>query len=212
MISLSDYTDPFVAILDFEKALAEFTGAPYVITTDCCTHAIEIAFRIEPVSHVKFMAKTYLSVPMVMHKLGISYELMDRPWWGEYQFEGSRVWDSARRMEPGMYRAGQIQCLSFGLSKPLFIGRGGCILTDDPEIYRRASRMRSDGRDLFAYKLWKDQQEFEVGYHYTLRPEECVKGLNLLNARQFTEQTPKMHDYPDCREIVIRDSALSNNK
>ena len=60
-----------------EKALAEFTGAPYVVTTDCCTHAIELCFRLLEIKSCSFTAYTYLSVPMTMHLLGVDYQLTD---------------------------------------------------------------------------------------------------------------------------------------
>lgn len=205
MITLDDYKDPFEAILDFESALAKFTGAPYVVTTDCCTHAMEIALRLRRPDKVTFPAYTYLSVVMLMHKLNIPYTLTDTQWRGEYLLKGSSVWDSARLLEPMMFRPGQIQCLSFGISKPLFIGRGGCLLTDDLEIYKRASCMRSDGRDLFSHKKWINQKYFQVGYHYNLRPEYCVQGLNLLKSNSFVPQTDELYNYPDCRDLVIND-------
>ena len=65
--------------------------------------------------------------------------------------------------------------------------------------------MRFDGRDIFQYSPWLAQKKFHVGYHYYLRPEECIIGLNLLQNRQFIEQTDKLHNYPDCREIEIYD-------
>ena len=34
------------SVRKFEQELATFTGAPYVVTTDCCTHAIELCFRL----------------------------------------------------------------------------------------------------------------------------------------------------------------------
>ena len=36
-------------ISEFEKALAKYTGAPYAIMTDCCTHAIEMCLRYDRV-------------------------------------------------------------------------------------------------------------------------------------------------------------------
>jgi dTDP-4-amino-4,6-dideoxygalactose transaminase len=205
MIQLSDFEKPFDAILAFESQIAAWTGAPYCVTTDCCTHAIEIALRLtQPVSVLQFSAYTYLSVPMTMHKLGISYELIDQPWTGCYQFLGSHIWDCARRFERNMYEQGQIQCLSFGRTKPLQIGLGGCILTDDADLYRRASRMRYDGRDIFVESPWHTQSEFEIGFHYYLRPEECVMGLNLLQNQQFIPQIEKHYSYPDCRQIKIK--------
>lgn len=204
MNTLKDYTNPFQAILDFEEAIANYTGAPYCVTTDCCTHSIEIAFRLaHNNSPVSFPARTYLSVPMTMHKLGIDYELTDETWRGSYQFKGSKIWDCARQFEPNMYTSGSVQCISFGMSKPLQIGLGGCLLTDDKNLYEQASRMRYDGRDIFNYSPWVSQKEFTVGYHYYLRPEECVIGLNLLAERKFTPQLDKHFDYPNCKEILI---------
>jgi dTDP-4-amino-4,6-dideoxygalactose transaminase len=206
MRTLSDYSNPFQAILDFETAVAEFTGAPYCVTTDCCTHAIEIAFRLTHTNGViSFPSRTYLSVPMTLRKLKIPYVFTNESWHGSYQFKGSAVYDYARRFEPNMYESGTIQCVSFGLSKPLQIGQGGCLLTDDVKIYQEASRMRYDGRDIFNYSPWSTQKKFRLGYHYYMRPEECVVGLNLLEQKKFTPQLPKHFDYPDCNDIEIVD-------
>jgi dTDP-4-amino-4,6-dideoxygalactose transaminase len=206
MRKLEDYKNPFQAILDFEAAICAYTGAPYCVTTDCCTHAIEIAFRLaHDNGPVKFPAHTYLSVPMTMHKIGIEYELLDVEWRGGYKFEGSRIYDYARKFDVGMYIPGSVQCVSFGMTKPLQIGLGGCLLTDDANIYKEASRMRYDGRDIFNFSPWSEQKVFRVGYHYYLRPEECVVGLNLLESQQFTPQQDKFYNYPDCRSIIIHD-------
>ena len=113
----------------------------------------------------------------------------------------SRIWDSARRLERNMYRTGQLQCLSFGNGKPLQIGRGGAILTDDVEVYDQLSMMRYDGRDL-RVTPWQEQQTFKVGYHYKPTIEEAELGLKLLP--QVNER-PKYYEYPDCRNITIID-------
>ena len=193
----------FDKILQFEQALAEFTGAPYVIMTDCCTHAIELCMRYERVEFCTFTPFTYLSIPMLMHKLDIEYEYeVDDPaqWVGEYRFLSTRIWDSARRLEANMYRPGQMQCVSFGHDKPLPIGRGGAILLDDDEAYQAILRMRYDGRDL-TVNPWVEQKEFRVGYHYRPTIEEAERGLELLN--QYTSQPPRAVIYPDCRQINI---------
>lgn len=203
-MNISDYCEPFDAVLDFERAVAHYTGAPYCVATDSCTHAIEIAFRLTFNNNmVMFPAHTYLSVPMTMHKLNIPYMMTDETWVGEYEFKGSKIWDSARRFERHMYQDGQIQCISFGRTKPLEIGRGGCLLTDNRELYRSASRMRMDGRDIFKYKPWATQENFDVGFHYYMKPEDCVTGLNMLHGKQFTEQISNFYNYPDCRSITI---------
>lgn len=205
MKSLSDYKNPFDAIIDFQNKISEYTGAPYAIVTDCCTHAIEIAFRIQKVRRTMFPSRTYLSVPMTMHKLDVRYHLTDKDWYrdGYYQFEGTNIWDYARHFTEEMYRPGTIQCVSFGRTKPMEIGKGGCILTDDPLVADRANRMRYDGRDIFKYKPWVEQKIFEVGFHYYMKPEEAVEGLNLLESRTFVSQCEEHFNYPDCRLIEI---------
>jgi dTDP-4-amino-4,6-dideoxygalactose transaminase len=193
----------FDKIFEFEKKLAEFTGAKFTIMTDCCTHAIELCLRYDQVKHCKFTPYTYLSVPMTMHKLSIDYNYLDhqrQQWVGEYQFINTRIWDSARKLTPNMYQKNQLQCLSFGFNKPLNIGRGGAILLDDETAYNAISRMRYDGRDL-STSPWENQKEFIVGYHYKPTIEEAVLGLQKL--KSYIWESPKEILYPDCRKIQI---------
>jgi dTDP-4-amino-4,6-dideoxygalactose transaminase len=103
-----------------------------------------------------------------------------------------------------MYKPGQIQCLSFGRTKPLEIGRGGCVLTDDPILAKKLNSMRYDGRDILKYNLWADQKVFEVGYHYYLRPEESIIGINKLLSHTFVEQVDSFYNYPDCKTLEIK--------
>jgi dTDP-4-amino-4,6-dideoxygalactose transaminase len=189
----------FDRILDFEQALAEYTGAPYAIMTDCCTHAIELCLRYQKPGNCAFTAFTYLSIPMTMHKLGIEYRLIPEVWTGEYRFHGATIWDSARRLERGMYRAGQMQCLSFGYTKPLQIGRGGAILLDNQAAYNTMIEQRYDGRKL-SVTPWQEQKTFMVGYHYRPTPEEAEIGLEKLSS---IDERPKYHQYPDLRDIKI---------
>jgi dTDP-4-amino-4,6-dideoxygalactose transaminase len=194
----------FNKILQFETALAEFTGAPYVIMTDCCTHAIELCLRYDQVTECRFTPYTYLSIPMTMHKLGIKYSYHDedaQTWCGEYAFELTRIWDSARRLEPNMYRAGTLTCVSFGRTKPLEIGRCGAILLDDLEAYKTMLAQRYDGRDL-NISPWQAQEIFHVGYHYKPTTEEAELGSQLLS---LVNEAPKFVAYPDCRKIKIID-------
>jgi len=200
----------FDKILKFEKELAEFTGAPYAIMTDCCTHAIELCLRHDKIKECSFTPYTYLSIPMTMHKLGIKYDYFPdslphrQEWIGEYKFEGTRIWDSARRLEQNMYHPGTMQCLSFGHSKPLHIGRGGAILLDDVEAYDTMLAQRYDGRDL-SISPWETQQVFRVGYHYKPTLEEAEIGLALLQGIKANKPAPVYVKYPDLREIKIID-------
>lgn len=189
----------FDTIKKFEGQLAEYTGAPFAVMTDCCTHAIEMCLRYKKVKRVQFTAYTYLSIPMTMHKLGIEYELVPEKWTGEYRFYGTDIWDSARRLEHGMYRPGMIQCLSFGHNKPLQIGHGGAILLDDKEAYGFLLQQRYDGRDL-EIRPWQAQRVFKVGYHYRPTIEDAQQGLEKLS---LVNEQPKYHQYPDLRDITI---------
>jgi len=110
---------------------------------------------------------------------------------------GTNIWDSARLLRRGMYRAGQMQCLSFGHGKPLSIGKAGAILTDSYTQYRELSLMRSDGRDLLV-SPWERQQTFGEGYHYCPTLETCRSGIEKLPQ---ADPEPKYHQYPDLRTV-----------
>jgi len=189
----------FDILFAFEEELARYTGAPYVVATDGCTHAVELVMRYYQIRSVECTAYTYLSIIQTMAYLGIRYNLTGEKWIGEYQFHGTNIWDSARRLEPEMYRPGQIQCLSFGNTKPLQIGKMGAILLDDVQAYHRLSAMRSDGRDLRT-RPWQEQRTFSIGWHYCPTLEDCAKALSKLPTVQ-----PQCQDvtYPDCRNIAI---------
>ena len=188
----------------FEKSLTNFTGAPYAVTTDCCTHAIELCFRLLDIKSCKFTAQTYLSIPMTMNLLGVSYELTDEMWHGEYQFEGTPIWDSARCLKPNMYRNKQYQCLSFGHGKPLDNVRGGAILLDNKKHSEELKMMAYDGRDQ-RHNNWIDQKVYRQGFHYMMRYEECESAKLLLeqyiSAGDFEH---KYKPYPDVRSIEIK--------
>jgi dTDP-4-amino-4,6-dideoxygalactose transaminase len=195
----------FDKILEFERALAKYTGAPYAIMTDCCTHAIEMCLRYDRVRGLKMTPFTYISIPMTMHKLAIDYVYLDektQTWAGEYNFAYTRIWDSSRRLESNMYKSGQMQCLSFGRNKPLEIGHGGAILLDNRRAYDVIIKQRYDGRDL-NISPWETQKTFQPGYHYRPSIEDAVRGLELL--AQYESQAPVFVQYPDLRNIIIEE-------
>ena len=186
------------SVSKFEQELSTFTGAPYVVTTDCCTHAIELCFRLLQIKTCRFSAHTYISVPMTMKLLGVDYELSMTPWRDEYQFLGTPVWDSARCLKPDMYRRGQYQCLSFGHTKPLDNVRGGAILLDNEVHYKQLKSMSYDGRDS-SYNNMKDQKVFKQGFHYMMRYEECESASKLLDAYITTGKFE--HEYKPYSDI-----------
>lgn len=189
----------FNKLFEFEHALAEYTGARFAVVTDCCTHAIELCMRLDNIETTSFTAYTYLSIPQLMRNLNIDFTMTNEQWIGEYQFHGTSIWDSARRLQRGMYRKGQKQCLSFGNGKPMQLGRCGAILLDNTEEYIQLSRMRSDGRDLHQ-SPWQNYPATQ-GYHYCPTLETCEKGLLHL---PYINESPKKQNYPDCREIKFQ--------
>ena len=191
----------FDVLFEFESAIAEYTGAPYAIVTDCCTHALHLCFLYDNVKSLSFPAYTYLSILQLMNQLNIDYIYNNDEWQedGEYQFKGTRIWDSARLMGRNMYRPGQLQCLSFGNGKPLQLGRVGAILTDDPDAHKELSCMRSDGRDLQIHP-WPMQQTFRQGFHYCPTLESCSLGLEKI--KHIATSVTKIN-YTDLRMLNI---------
>ena len=82
------WNDLFDIIKIFEDKISKYTGSPYVTVTDCCTHALELSFRYlihkSKITKVTLPAYTYLSVPMMLKKLDIDFELLDQDWQGYY--------------------------------------------------------------------------------------------------------------------------------
>jgi len=102
-----------------------------------------------------------------------------------------------------MYRSGQYQCLSFGPGKPVDNVRGGAILCDNAEDYKKLKMMSYDGRNPDV-ALWIDQKQYTQGFHYMMRWEEEDTALDKLNA-YINKGTYKQEykPYYDCRDIKI---------
>ena len=195
----------FDKFTEFENALGDYTGAPYVVLTDCCTHAVELCLRLKGTDTVTLPYRSYISIPMTMHKLNIQY-LYDTEveWEYEYRIRLTNIWDSARNFTKNMYRANQMQCLSFGHSKRLEIGHGGAILTSNRDDAEQLRRMAYDGRDL-TISPWQDQKVFRVGYHYKPSIEDCEKGLYMLANNKLKTKESQLVKYTDLTEIEIVD-------
>ena len=199
---LEKYDDPYDAVREFEQQVADFAGAKAGVATDSCTHAIELCLRFLKPEYVFLPHRTYLSLPMLMHKLNIPYSYEEQEWDQEYKLIGADVYDSARLFKENMYEnhhRGMFQCLSFGHGKPLSIGTGGMILTDNNHTAMVLRRMAYDGR-MLHHKPWAEQQVFEVGYHYMMRPEQAIQGMELLKKPLNKMPVP---NYPDLRTINI---------
>ena len=83
-------------VKEFEQTIAKFYNAPYAVAVDCCTHAIELCLRLEKKQVIVSCPKhTYLSVPMTLEKLGMSWLWSDEQWKDYYYIGGTSVVDAA---------------------------------------------------------------------------------------------------------------------
>jgi len=207
---LSDYHNPLEANDDFEKALAEFTGANGVVVVDSCTHAIELGLRYaKPKMYATLPQNTHFTVPMTLANLGIEYMFTEDNWENEYRIEGSNVYVAANQLAKDMFQTEnpnqrKIICLSFGPGAPLDLGGGGAILTNDKKAYDWLKLAANDGRDL-SLSNWRDQKVFkQLGFHYGMRPADAVRGIDMLADNEFNEQKQDRYsNYPDMREVLL---------
>ncbi|MBC8416921.1 DegT/DnrJ/EryC1/StrS aminotransferase family protein [bacterium] len=192
----------------FEEIVAEFVHAKYAIATDSCTNAIflclkyyEQRYGLNDRPAIKVPKQTYLSVPQAVMHAGWDVEFVDDSWVGEYRLDPYPIYDSATRFEEEMYsRSVQLnnldllQCISFHVKKPLPIGRGGMILTDDKDAMEWLKQARYDGR---KGDMFNDINDIEVlGYHMYMTPEQAARGIELFYGIDVT-RGKSYSNYPD---------------
>lgn len=183
--------NPYNVVREFEAAIAEYTGAKYAVAVSSCTEAIMLAcacaWRYQPDKIATIPKRTYVGVPMSIIHAGGEVRFDDRIWMGEYQILGTNVWDSAKLLTSGMYRPGQMQCISLHWAKTLAVGWGGVILHDSPEADEWLRRARFDGRREGVAP--KDDKDLIIGWHCMMSPAQAAEALTRLSF------LPK-HNYP----------------
>ena len=198
---------------EFERKLCEYTGAPYAIAVDNQSNALFLALMYESSKGLKdrtlaIPKHTYPSVPCEIIHSGNKVKFIDsdKMLTGEYELQGSIVWDSALRFSFNMYRSGQMQCLSFtGPYKHLKLGKGGAILTDNIEAYKWLKKARFSGRSECSYH---DDYFDMLGWNFYMLPELAAKGVRDMQQFYNLDGTPKdMPDltlpYPDLSKFKI---------
>lgn len=186
----------------FENAIASFFGAPFAVSVDSCTHGIELCLRYLNVSRITVPRRTYISIPMLAYKLGITLEWVDTEWQDYYSlgtesFRAKEVFDAAVLWKPNSYLPGKFMCLSFQYQKHLSLGRGGMILCPDKDSADTLKRMSYDGR--LPNIPWREQDDIlQPGYHYYLIPELAELGLKKLDeAIKTPPRIWQISDWPD---------------
>jgi len=201
---------------EFEKALVDYTGAPYVVTLDNMSNALFLGLYYEKnvvknikTESVSIPSRTYPSVPCeIIHAgLKVSFEYVEgNTIKGAYNLKNSNVWDSALRFTADMYIPGSHMCISFtGPYKHFKLSKGGAILTDSLAAYHWFKRARYSGRRECSYH---DDYFDMLGWNFYMMPELAARGLLLMNQFYNLDGTKKVNEdlelpYPDLSKFEI---------
>lgn len=225
--------NPHKITAEFEKALCEYTGAPYAVAVDNCSNALFLALYYELQVKDQAYSKTitipkhtYMSVPNEIIHAGGKVEFANNVRFtatfepncieGAYQLLPTNIWDSALSFTSNMYNAGTHMCLSFtGPYKHLKLGKGGAILTDDLNAYAWFKRARFSGRTECSYH----DDDFDgttiignappvAGWNFYMLPEIAARGLHMMTQFYNQDGTPKHNEdlclpYPDLSKFKL---------
>jgi len=194
------FDQPWQVVDQFEKKLADFFGAPYAVVTDCCTHALELCFRIVDQfdQRVNVPVHTYMSVPMMLQNIGQPWQFVDNKWIDWYQLDPLPIIDAAFMWRKNSYQSGTLTCVSFQHKKHISIGRGGVIFTDNKVYYQRLQKLCRDGRDPCLSQNQDDVRE--IGYHYYMTPEDAARGILLFD--QLKNQPSRIWSWDDYKILT----------
>jgi len=196
-----DINDARDAVKIFENKIAKYAGSKYAVSVDSCTNAIFLSLKyLKATGQIIFPSRTYVSAPMAAVLAGCNIKFKDYEWSGMYYLDPYPVVDSAVRFTKDMYEKGTLQCLSFQIKKRLPIGKGGMILTDDPEANRWLRVASFEGRHLdFPY----DKDEFEmIGWNMYMTPEDAARGVLLFD--QLPEHNPDGCTHLDYHDLTTK--------
>jgi len=201
---------------DFERALCDYTGAPYAIVLDNMSNALFLSLYYEKniknsidTDTITIPSRTYPSVPCeIIHAgLKVDFEPVEgKTITGAYNLVGSNVWDSALRFTADMYSPNTHMCVSFtGPYKHFKLSKGGAILTDDHDAMLWFKRARFSGRRECSYH---DDYFDMLGWNFYMMPELSARGLLMMSQfYDFKGNKKHMDDlelpYPDLSKYEI---------
>jgi dTDP-4-amino-4,6-dideoxygalactose transaminase len=196
---------------EFEKALSDYTGAPYVVTVDNQSNGLFLALMYENVKNqeITIPSRTYPSVPCEIIHAGakVNFKPVEGTTLkGAYQLEPTNVWDAALSFTADMYKPGTHMCVSFtGPYKHFKLSKGGAILTDNEDAYKWFKRARYSGRNECSYH--EDNLDM-LGWNFYMMPELATRGL-LLMGQFYNADGTKKHiqdselPYPDLSKFEV---------
>lgn len=191
----------FESVQTFESEICKFFGSPYAVAVDSCTHGVELCLRYTKATKIEVPKRTYLSIPFLAEKLGISRLWKDENWI-DYYYLTDKVIDAAVLWKKDSYIPNTMMCISFQYQKHLSLGRGGVILLDNEDDAIELKKMSYDGR--IPNIPWRNQNINTVGYHYYMTPETAQLGLHKL--QKAIDTKPKqwvVTDWPDLTEMDV---------
>jgi dTDP-4-amino-4,6-dideoxygalactose transaminase len=196
---------------EFERALSDYTGAPYAIAIDNQSNALFLCLKWVGIEgeEITIPTRTYPSVPCEIKHAGgkVRFKSVEGlTLTGAYQLEPTMVWDSALRFTHNMYIDNSLMCLSFtGPYKHLKLGKGGAIITDDYAAMLWLKRARFSGRRECSYQ---DDHFDMLGWNFYMMPEIAARGLQLMT--QFYDLNGNALDnedlelpYPDLSQYEV---------
>jgi len=201
-------TNPYISVILFEEAIADYCGSKYAVAVESCTSALFLSlmyckqhYQVQPTT-IDIPSRTYPGVACSIIHAGYKVAFDDYPWEGEYMLKPFNIWDAALRFRKGMYHGG-FQCISFHIKKLLPIGRGGAILTDDLEAVKWFRKARFDGRN--PVPLQEDDFTM-LGWNCYMTPDQAARGLQLFQAKgdkEFEDLKVSEQGYPDLSKFPI---------
>jgi dTDP-4-amino-4,6-dideoxygalactose transaminase len=190
----------FEVVRDFERAIANYTGARYAVTVNSCTNALFLCCKYLNVNEVCIPKRTYVGVPMAIVNAGGRVKFDDREWRGSYGLDPYPIYDSARRFTSGMYRGGY-ECVSFHIAKILGLDQGGAILHEDEEADKWFRKARFDGRTEGTHP--KEDTFSTPGWHFYLSPPIAAQGLWRMSYLPKHNDDLPNDDYPDLSQAPL---------
>lgn len=195
-------------VSDFEKEVAKFLGSKFGVALDNCSNAIFLCCKYLGVKNVNIPKCTYPSVPSSVIHAGGTVVFDDRDWISKrfYRLDPYPIYDAAHLFQKNMCKkiANEIDgkffvCVSFSATKPINIGKGGMILTNDENAVDWLKQARYCGRN--EKPLMQDSFEI-LGWNMYMTPEQAARGLVLMNDTKSLRKKP-MPKYPDLSQFKV---------
>ncbi len=205
--------NPYSIVADFEESVAKYAGCKYAVAVDNCSNALFLCAKHLRVKHVTIPSRTYPSVPSAIINAGGVVNFENREWRHNryYRLLPYPIYDAAHMFCENMYNkldvplcggdrelyASSFVCISFSHTKPINIGKGGMILTNDLNAVGWFKKARYCGRN--EVPLMQDKIDI-IGWNMYMQPEQAARGLLLMNNIDNLRKN-EIPDYPDLSMI-----------